>query len=81
MWFVALFATSTILAWPILIEFLNTGLVPRIPTAILSTGIMLLAFLSLASGLILDTVTRGRRELKRLHYLSIPGPDARRFGE
>jgi glycosyltransferase involved in cell wall biosynthesis len=80
-WFVILFATSTILAWPILITFLDTGLVPRVPTAILSTGIMLLAFLSLASGLILDTVTRGRREFKRLSYLRIPGPDARRFGE
>ena len=80
-WFVILFSISSILAWPILITFLNTGLVPRIPTAILSTGVMLLAFLSLARGLILDTVTRGRRELKRLHYLRIPGPDARRFGE
>ncbi len=80
-WFVILFATSAVLAWPILITFLDTGLVHRVPTAILSTGIMLLAFLSLASGLILDTVTRGRRELKRLSYLRIPGPDARRFGE
>jgi glycosyltransferase involved in cell wall biosynthesis len=80
-WFVILFTTSAILAWPILIAFLDTGLVPRVPTAILSTGIMLLAFLSLASGLILDTVTRGRREFKRLSYLRIPGPDARRFGE
>lgn len=73
--------TSVVLAWPILVTFLETGLVPRIPTAILSTGLMLLAFLSLASGMILDTVTRGRRELKRLNYLRIPGPDARRFGE
>ncbi len=80
-WFVILFVTSAGLAWPVLITFLDTGLVPRVPTAILSTGIMLLAFLSLASGLILDTVTRGRRELKRLSYLQIPGPDARRFGE
>ncbi len=79
--FAILSATSVVLAWPILITFLETGLVPRIPTAILSTGLMLLAFLSLASGTILDTVTRGRRELKRLSYLRIPGPDARRFGE
>ena len=47
---------------------------PRLPTAVLSTGLMLLAFLSLASGSILDTVTRGRWELKRLAYLAIPGP-------
>lgn len=74
-------AASIILAWPIFIEFIDTGLVPRLPTAVLSTGLMLLAFLALACGLILDTVTRGRRELKRLSYLRIPGPDARRFGE
>ena len=55
-------------------EFLRTGLVPRLPTAVLATGLMVLAFLSLASGLILDTVTRGRWELKRLAYLAIPGP-------
>lgn len=60
------------LAWPIFAEFTRTGLVPRFPTAILATGMMLLAFLSLASGLILDTVAHGRRELKRLHYLATP---------
>jgi hypothetical protein len=57
---------------PIFITFMETGLVPRVPTAVLATGMMVLAFLSLACGLILDTVTRGRRELKRLHYLSLP---------
>ena len=62
---------SVLLTVPIFITFMETGLVPRFPTAILATGMMLLAFLSLACGLILDTVTRGRRELKRLHYLSI----------
>jgi hypothetical protein len=46
--------------------------VPRLPTAVLGTGMMLLAFLSLTCGLILETVTRGRIELKRLQYLSIP---------
>ena len=61
------------LAIPIVITFLKTGLVPRFPTAILATGMMLLAFLALACGLILDTVTRGRQELKRLRYLQIPG--------
>jgi glycosyltransferase involved in cell wall biosynthesis len=64
-------AASVLLMVPIFVTFMETGLVPRFPTAILATGMMLLAFLSLACGLILDTVTRGRRELKRLHYLSI----------
>lgn len=63
---------SLILAWPIVVEFMQTGLVPRFPTAILSTGLMLIGFLSLACGLILDTVAHGRRDLKRLHYLAIP---------
>ena len=62
------------LSIPIVITYLQTGLVPRFPTAILSASIMLLAFLSIVCGLILDTVTRGRRELKRLAYLSIPAP-------
>ena len=70
--FALLTLTSLVLAYPIFVEFFETGLVPRFPTAILSTGMMMLAFLSLACGLILDTVTHGRRELKRLHYLSIP---------
>jgi len=63
---------SVLLVVPIFITFVETGLVPRVPTAVLATGMMVLAFLSLTCGLILDTVTRGRRELKRLHYLSIP---------
>lgn len=64
---------SLVLAYPVLVTYLQTGLVPRFPTAILSTGIMTLAFLSLTCGFILNTVTCGRRELKRLAYLSIPG--------
>jgi glycosyltransferase involved in cell wall biosynthesis len=56
---------------PIVIEFLNTGLVPRFPTAFLAASVMVLAFLSLATGLILDSVARGRREAKRLHYLAL----------
>ena len=63
--------SSVVLTVPIFITFVETGLVPRVPTAVLATGMMLLAFLSFACGLILDTVTRGRRELKRLHYLNI----------
>jgi len=62
------------LATPIVIEWLQTGLVPRIPTAVLSVGIMLVAALSMVCGLILDTVTHSRRELKRLAYLDIPAP-------
>jgi glycosyltransferase involved in cell wall biosynthesis len=62
------------LAVPIFQTFLETGLVPRLPTAVLSTGLVLLSFLSLACGLILDTVTRGRLEAKRIAYLSIPAP-------
>ena len=57
---------------PIVVEFARTGLVPRLPTAVLATGLMILASLSLVCGLILQTVTRGRIEMKRLNYLSIP---------
>src|SRR5579859_209553 len=70
--FAALALLSIGLGLPVLIEFMRTGLVPRLPTALLSTGIMLLAFLSLVSGFILDNVTRGRREIKRLAYLALP---------
>ncbi len=62
------------LAIPIFVTYLREGVVPRLPTAVLSTGLMLLAFLSIASGLVLDTVTRGRRELKLLAYLAQRGP-------
>lgn len=63
---------SIVLAIPIFITFINTGLVPRFPTAILATGLMVLAWLSFFSGIILDTVSRGRLESKMLHYLSTP---------
>jgi len=62
---------SLALGIPIVLEFLDTDLVPRLPTAVLSASIMVLAFLALATGLILDSVARGRREAKRLHYLSL----------
>jgi hypothetical protein len=68
---------SIVLAVPIFITFAETGLVPRLPTAILSTGLMLLAFLSVGCGLVLDTVTHGRKEMKRLHYLGLSGPPDR----
>jgi glycosyltransferase involved in cell wall biosynthesis len=57
-------------AIPIFTTYVKTGLVPRLPTAVLSTGLMLSALLSIAAGLVLDTVTRGRREMKRLAYLA-----------
>jgi glycosyltransferase involved in cell wall biosynthesis len=60
------------LAVPIVVTFLEEGLVPRLPTAVLSTGLMIVAMLSVSSGLVLDTVTRGRREMKLLAYLSHP---------
>lgn len=69
-----LFVAAIILAMPLIATFLETGLVPRLPTAILATGLALLSFLSFASGLILDTVSRGRLEAKRLAYLALPGP-------
>ena len=72
--FAILSVLSVGLAVPVVVTFMQTGLVPRLPTAILATGIMLLAFLSLACGFILDNVTRGRREIKRLAYLALPGP-------
>jgi len=74
----ALFAVVALaLGTSIVIEFVHTGQVPRLPTALLATGLMLVAFLSLMSGLILDTVTRGRWEAKRMAYLSLGGPQSR----
>ena len=63
---------SLVLGYPVIAEFARSGTVPRLPTAVLATGTMILAFLSLFSGLILDTVTRGRKEAKRLRYLQLP---------
>jgi glycosyltransferase involved in cell wall biosynthesis len=65
---------SVLVAWPVFVTYFETGLVPRLPTAVLATGLMLLAFLALVCGLILDTVTRARREIKRLAYLAQPAP-------
>ena len=69
-----LLLTAIILAVPLLITYLDTGLVPRLPTAILATGLVIVAVLSFFAGLILDTVTRGRREMRRLAYLAYPAP-------
>jgi len=65
---------AVLLSIPLAITFAETGLVPRFPTAILATGLMIVAVLNLFAGLILDTVVRGRREIKRLAYLAVPGP-------
>ena len=67
---------AIILAVPLVLTYLDTGLVPRFPTAILVTGMIIIAVLCVFAGLILDTVTRGRREMRRLAYLALPGPQA-----
>jgi len=71
---IALAIVSVGLAVPIFVTYFEQGIVPRIPTAILSTGLMLLASLSIVAGLVLDTVTRGRREAKLIAYLEQPAP-------
>jgi glycosyltransferase involved in cell wall biosynthesis len=69
-----LIVAAIILAIPLVLTYLDTGLVPRFPTAILVTGMVIIAVLSFFAGLILDTVTRGRREMRRLAYLAQPAP-------
>jgi len=71
-----LFVLSCVLSMPVLVTYHQTGLVPRLPTAILSMGMILLSFLLLTCGLILDSVVLGRKEAKRMVYLSIPFLDA-----
>jgi hypothetical protein len=72
-----LFAASLALGWPVVATYIDTGLVPRLPTAVLAVGTTILAAVSFVAGLILDTVTLSRRELKRLHYLGLQGPTFR----
>jgi glycosyltransferase involved in cell wall biosynthesis len=69
-----LLALAVVLAVPLAVTYLETGLVPRFPTAILATGLTILAALSFFAGLILDTVVRGRREVRRLAYLAHTAP-------
>jgi len=71
-----LFLAALILSVPLIRTYLDTGLVPRFPTAILITGMTIVAVLCLFTGLILDTVTRGRREVRRLAYLALQAPGA-----
>jgi glycosyltransferase involved in cell wall biosynthesis len=75
---VAMALLAVILAIPLAITYWQTGLVPRLPTALLSTGLMIMAMLNGFCGLILDTVVRGRREVRRLAYLGLPAPGDRR---
>ena len=69
-----LLVAALILSIPLVVTYVETGLVPRVPTAILVTGMTIVAVLCFFAGLILDTVTRGRREMRRLAYLSLDAP-------
>lgn len=71
-------ASSLFLMVPVLIEFVETGLVPRMPTWVLSVGLLLLSMLAAVTGLILDSVSRGRAEQKRIFYLSMPSGQVER---
>lgn len=73
----ALIAVAVALGIPVVLEWLDTGLVPRFPTAILCASLVVIAVVSVATGLILDLVSHVRRETKRLAYLAIPAPRAR----
>jgi hypothetical protein len=68
-----LVALSVVLAVPLFMTYMHTGLVPRLPTAVLVTGAMLAAMLSFVCGIVMHAITLGRREAKRLRYLAIPG--------
>jgi glycosyltransferase involved in cell wall biosynthesis len=70
-----LLVAALLLSVPLILTYLDTGLVPRVPTAILITGMTIVAVLCFFAGLILDTVTRGRREVRRLAYLALPAPE------
>jgi hypothetical protein len=69
-----LLASGLALGLPVITTFFHTGTVERLPTAVLSASIVLLASLTLGCGLVLDSITHGRKELKRLSYLAIPFP-------
>ena len=76
-----LFLTSIVLGFPLFLEFRRTHLVPRLPTGVLATGIMMLSFLSLVCGLVLDSVSRARKEQKQIAYLmagQLPAAQSRR---
>lgn len=75
-----LVGVAVTLSVPLAVTYAETGLVPRIPTAILTVGLVLLGMLSFVSGLILDMTTRTRQEIKRLFYLAIPRWERNREG-
>ncbi len=75
LWALVFFLSGVGLGVPVVLDFLSTGLVPRLPTAVLATGCMLLSCLALSTGLTLESVARGRMETKRLAYLAIAPPD------
>jgi glycosyltransferase involved in cell wall biosynthesis len=70
----AMAALAVALAWPLFVTYAQTGLVPRVPTAVLIMGLLMLSSLSFVCGLVLDTMTRTRHEMKQLAYLSHPAP-------
>lgn len=74
---VLLALAALLIGWPLVSNYIETGLVPRLPTAVLVMGILNLACMSVVAGMVLATVTHGRRELKRLHYLSLSGSSPR----
>ena len=67
--FILLMSASLLLSTPIIVTYLETGLVPRLPTALLCSSLIVLAFLSVTCGIILESIKHSRREMKRLHYL------------
>jgi glycosyltransferase involved in cell wall biosynthesis len=67
-------AAAFVLGIPVILDYAHTGLVPRFPTAILASALVVIAVISLATGLILDVVAHVRREAKRLVYLQHPAP-------
>jgi hypothetical protein len=69
-----LFIVALLLSIPLIATYLHTHTVPRLPTAVLVTGMTIVAVLCFFAGLILDTVTRGRREMRRLAYLALEAP-------
>ena len=75
----AVFVVATMLTIPLIVTYLETGLVPRLPTAVLVSGLGIVSLLLFMSGLLLDSVTHGRRELKRMAYLALPAlqPESR----
>jgi glycosyltransferase involved in cell wall biosynthesis len=74
----ALFACALALGTPLIVEYAETGLVPRFPTAVLAASIMQLSFMSLTCGIVIDAISASRREFKRMRYLDLPAPGTER---